>query len=122
MGFVSLHTPSADLPSSPCVVVGWRLACQYWGKGFATEGARGALHVGFNRLGLREIVSFTAVRNFRSRGVMARLGMHESGVFEHPHVPESSGLRQHCLYRLSREDYDAQSGSWGCLGPSPHTT
>lgn len=32
---------------------------------------------------------------------MERLGMRESGIFEHPHVPESSGLRLHCLYPLS---------------------
>lgn len=101
IGFVGLHTPSAELPFSPCVEVGWRLAFQHWGKGFATEAASEALRVGFQLLHLREIVSFTTLGNRRSRAVMERLGMRESGTFEHPHVPESSGLRQHCLYRLS---------------------
>lgn len=101
IGFVGLHTPSAELPFSPCVEVGWRLAFQHWGKGFATEAASEALRVGFQLLHLREIVSFTTLGNRRSRAVMERLGMRESGIFEHPHVQESSGLRQHCLYRLS---------------------
>jgi len=101
IGFVGLHTPSTELPFSPCVEVGWRLAFQHWGKGFATEAASEALRVGFHLLHLREIVSFTTLGNRRSRAVMERLGMWESGTFEHPHVPESSGLRQHCLYRLS---------------------
>lgn len=101
IGFVGLHTPSAELPFSPCVEVGWRLAFQHWGKGFATEAASEALRVGFQLLYLREIVSFTALGNRRSRAVMERLGMRESGTFEDPHVPENSGLRQHCLYRLS---------------------
>lgn len=107
IGFVGLHTPSAELPFSPCVEVGWRLSFEHWGRGLASEAARGALRVGFASLGLREIVSFTAVGNFRSRAVMERLAMGESGTFEHPQVPEGSSLRLHCLYRLSRDRHDA---------------
>jgi RimJ/RimL family protein N-acetyltransferase len=107
IGFVGLHTPAPELPFSPCVEVGWRLAAKHWGKGFATEAARGALRVGFEQLGLLEIVSFTSVRNIRSRAVMERLGMREAETaFEHPDIPVGSPLRTHCLYRLSR-------GQWG---------
>ncbi len=103
IGFVGLHTPVAELPFSPCVEIGWRLAFAHWGKGFATEAARGALRVGFELLRLPEIVSFTSVHNRRSRAVMERLGMQEAAEkFEHPSVPVGSVLRQHCLYRLSR--------------------
>jgi len=105
IGFVGLNTPSAKLPFSPCVEIGWRLAFHQWGKGFALEAAREALHFGFDGLGLQEIVSFTALNNIRSRAVMMRLGMLECGTFEHPQVQESSGLRQHSLYRLSRDRY-----------------
>ena len=105
IGFVGLHTPSAELPFSPCVEVGWRLGFEHWGKGFASEAARGALRVGFQLLSLREIVSFTSLRNLRSRNVMERLGMRASGTFEHPQVPEGSVLRRHCLYRLSSNSH-----------------
>lgn len=101
IGFVGLHIPSAELPFSPCVEVGWRLAFQYWGKGFASEAAKGALRVAFQSLALPEVVSFTTIHNRRSRAVMERLGMQESGIFEHPQVPEGSALRLHCLYRIS---------------------
>jgi RimJ/RimL family protein N-acetyltransferase len=107
IGFVGLHTLSAELPFSPCVEIGWRLALQHWGKGFATEAATETLRIGFEVLGLQEIVSFTALCNYRSRAVMERLCMRESGTFEHPHVPASSHLRQHCLYRLSVATYAA---------------
>lgn len=107
IGFVGLHIPAAELPFSSCVEVGWRLAFQYWGKGFATEAARGALRIGFERLNLPEIVSFSAVRNVRSRAVMERLGMREATTFEHPSVPVGSTLRRHCLYRVSRECWKA---------------
>ena len=30
IGFVGLHVPSQELPFSPCVEVGWRLARSYW--------------------------------------------------------------------------------------------
>lgn len=106
IGFIGLHTPSFELPFAPCVEIGWRLAFQYWGKGFASEAANGALRVGFELLDLPEIVSFTPVRNLRSRAVMERLGMREAlGTFEHPHVPPDSPLRLHCLYRLSRDHW-----------------
>ncbi len=107
IGFVGLHTPSPELPFSPCVEIGWRLSYQHWGKGLASEAARSALGVGFASLGLDEIVSFTAIQNARSRAVMKKLGMLESGAFEHPHVPEASSLRPHYLYRLPRAHYDA---------------
>ena len=107
IGFVGLHNPSTQLPFSPCVEVGWRLAYEHWGKGLASEAARGAIRVGFQSLGLREIVSFAAVGNHRSRAVMERLGMRESGTFEHPQLPEGSSLRLHCLYRLQSDCRDA---------------
>jgi RimJ/RimL family protein N-acetyltransferase len=104
IGFVGLEIPRADLPFSPCVEIGWRLAFEYWDKGYATEAAQAALKVGFNRLELPEIVSFTAINNHRSSAVMERLGMNrDAETFEHPSLPPGHSLREHCLYRLSRE-------------------
>jgi RimJ/RimL family protein N-acetyltransferase len=108
IGFVGLHTSAAELPFSPCLEVGWRLASQFWGNGYATEGGRAALKVAFGPVAAKEVVSITAVRNIRSRAVMVRLGMREAGLFEHPNIPTGRPLRPHCLYRLSVEDYDAQ--------------
>ncbi len=106
IGYVGLHVPKADLPFSPCVEIGWRLAFPYWGKGYATEAARGALEVGFERLNLPEIVSFTATINRRSYTLMERLGMtRETETFEHPSLLVGHPLREHYLYRLSREEW-----------------
>jgi RimJ/RimL family protein N-acetyltransferase len=110
IGFVGLHTPAPELPFSPCVEVGWRLAVKHWGKGFATEAAHGALRIGFEELGLTEIVSFTSAINLRSRAVMVKLGMRETEeTFEHPSVPMGSALRQHYLYRLSHSQWVANA-------------
>lgn len=107
IGFVGLNIPTYDLPFAPCVEIGWRLAIPFWGKGLATEAARGALQVGFEQIGLAEIVSFTTLKNVRSRAVMKRLGMQETEtVFQHPLVPLDSNLGKHCLYVLSRDRWE----------------
>jgi RimJ/RimL family protein N-acetyltransferase len=106
IGFVGLSVPRRVLPCSPCVEIGWRLAREAWGRGLASEAARGALRVGFERLGLQEIVSFTALANGRSRAVMERIGMRNAQQdFEHPGVPEGHPLRLHCLYRIARPEW-----------------
>ena len=75
VGFVGLWRPTYSLPFTPCVEIGWRLQPQFWGFGYATEAAQKALGIGFDDLGLPEIVSFTVPQNLRSQRVMARLGM-----------------------------------------------
>jgi RimJ/RimL family protein N-acetyltransferase len=106
IGFIGLSVPRRQLPFSPCVEIGWRLAPSYWHRGFATEGGRGALSIGFNRLGLSEIVSFTSITNRPSRAVMERIGMQNANMdFEHPGVPEGHPLRPHCLYKISRAEW-----------------
>jgi RimJ/RimL family protein N-acetyltransferase len=101
-GFIGLSVPCFDAPFTPCVEVGWRLATEFWGRGYATEGARAALAFGFERLGLAEIVSFTVPANRRSRRVMERLGMQHSPAddFDHPSLPAGHALRRHVLYRI----------------------
>ncbi len=109
-GIVGLHVPSAGLPFSPCVEILWRLARPYWGYGYAVEAARAALNVGFEQLNLQEIVSFSVVSNYRSRAVMEKLNMINTGeTFEHPDVPASSHLREHCLYKISRKRWAASA-------------
>jgi RimJ/RimL family protein N-acetyltransferase len=100
-GFVGLSSPAFEAHFTPCVEVGWRIAAQHWGQGYASEAARAVLAFGFGELALQEIVSFTVPANVRSRRVMARLGMtHDPrDDFEHPLLPEGHPLRRHVLYR-----------------------
>lgn len=104
MGFIGLHTPRADLPFSPCVEIGWRLARPFWGHGYASEGAALALKFGFEQLALEEIVSFAVVNNHRSRAVMERVNMNDTGQnFEHSSLPKTSDSREHCLYKITQQ-------------------
>ena len=101
-GFIGLARPRFEAHFTPCVEVGWRLAREFWGRGYATEGARAALAFGFRALGLREIVSMTTETNAPSRRVMERLGMTRDAAddFEHPVLPAGHPLRRHVLYRI----------------------
>lgn len=101
IGFIGLiHTPFED-HFTPAVEIGWRLAREHWGHGYATEGAREALRYGFECLGLEEIVSFAVEDNWRSRAVMDRIGMTHDPAddFDHPGLAEDDPQRRHVLYR-----------------------
>ena len=107
IGFIGLTVPSFDAPFLPGVEVGWRLARQHWGHGFATEGGRASLAFAFDALGLDEVLSFTTVENRRSRRVMEKLGLHHHPDldFDHPNVPEGSRIRPHVYYRITADEY-----------------
>jgi RimJ/RimL family protein N-acetyltransferase len=107
IGFVGLALHDFPAHFTPAVEIGWRLARDYWGSGFATEAARTPIADGFERVGLGEIVSFTTAINVRSVAVMERLGMtHDpSDDFDHPRLPVGHHLRRHVLYRLSCANY-----------------
>jgi RimJ/RimL family protein N-acetyltransferase len=101
IGFVGVHRVAFEAPFTPAVEVGWRIAHEHWGKGYATEAAAVSVRHGLSR-GIEEIVSFTSVGNQRSRAVMQRLGMiHDpADDFDHPKLPVGHRLRRHVLYRF----------------------
>jgi RimJ/RimL family protein N-acetyltransferase len=101
IGFVGLSVPHFQARFTPCVEIGWRLAFEHWGHGYATEGARAAMAFAFERLRLPEIVSFTWTGNARSRRVMERIGMTHSPAddFDHPALAPDHPLLHHVLYR-----------------------
>jgi 3-dehydroquinate dehydratase / shikimate dehydrogenase len=114
IGFIGLsNMDESTFPTrfAPAVEIGWRLAFDYWGKGYATEGAQAALQYGFEMLNLKEIVSFTAVLNMRSRRIMEKIGMHHDPKdnLDHPKVPEGHWLRKHVLYRLEKSEWQRQA-------------
>ncbi len=110
IGFVGLNSIdqlSWPVHFSPAIEIGWRLASPYWGKGYATEGAKACLKYGFDILGLDEIVAFTAKENFPSQAVMSRIGMSydTEGDFDHPTLPDGHKLKKCVLYRINLHDW-----------------
>jgi len=104
IGFVGLQVVEDQLPFAPCVEIGWRLASDAWGAGYATEAATLVLQSALGALGLDEVVSFTTVENLPSRAVMERIGMRRdrAGDFDHPWLAVDDPLAPHVLYRTRR--------------------
>ena len=108
IGFIGANQSSAELPFAPCVDIGWRLDHPFWGRGYATEGAKAVLHDSFTRCQLNEIVSMTPVSNLASEKVMLKLGMTKAAnTFNHPSLKPNHPLSEHLLYRLSKDDWRA---------------
>lgn len=93
-GLVALQKVPFEAAFTPANEIGWRFAPEYWGRCYATEGARGALAFAFDELRWREVVAFAAVSNVRSRRVMERLRMtHDPrDDFDHPRVEAGPAL------------------------------
>jgi RimJ/RimL family protein N-acetyltransferase len=106
VGFIGLAIPRFEAHFTPCIEIGWRLAAEYWGNGYASEGAHAACAFGL-KTG-KAIVSFTVPENRASRRVMEKIGMtHEpSEDFDHPSLPDGHPLRRHVLYRFRPDDSD----------------
>lgn len=107
VGFVGLWRPTFDAHFTPCVEIGWRLAKEFWGHGYAPEAAQLALKDGFERIGLDEIVAMTALPNKNSMRVMEKIGMtcNPKDNFMHPSVEEGHLLQEHVLYRIQKSDW-----------------
>ena len=84
------------------VEVGWRLAREHWGHGYATEAATGWLDHGFGKLDLARVISITDPPNVRSLAVMRRLGM----VFDREAEVEDEGaIFQAVVYSITAEQW-----------------
>lgn len=110
IGFIGLEVAGEEALFSPPVHIGWHLARDTWGCGYATEGATAALDYVFGAVGLPEVVAHTTRANERSQAVMRRLGMrHDSGDdFDGPWYPEGHPNRRFVLYRMTAADWRAR--------------
>jgi RimJ/RimL family protein N-acetyltransferase len=106
VGFVGLVVPGFEAHFTPAIEIGWRLAAEHWGQGYATEAAVASARHAFDVVGAEQLVSFTTPQNVRSQVVMQRLGMTHDPAddFDHPRLAAGHPLRRHVLYRLDRSE------------------
>jgi RimJ/RimL family protein N-acetyltransferase len=109
-GYIGLCWGNFDAPFMPALEVGFRLAADQWGNGYATEGGIAAVDWAFTNTDVRAVCSWTAVINRRSERVMQKIGLlrDASNDFDHPRVPEGNPLRPHVFYRVTREQWYAR--------------
>jgi RimJ/RimL family protein N-acetyltransferase len=104
IGSCGLQPGPEGTPLEGQIEIGWQLAHDVWGQGFAREAAQASLDWGFAHVPDDAIWAITATINTRSRGLMERLGMerHLALDFDHPKVPEGSPLKRHVTYSIGR--------------------
>ena len=59
--------------------IGYELAPEYWGRGYATEAARALVQFGFNELGLDRISTWSISDNRASANVLEKVGLRQEG-------------------------------------------
>jgi RimJ/RimL family protein N-acetyltransferase len=76
--------------------IGYELARESWGLGYATEATRRLLAFGFNELGLHKISATCNPENRASVAVLPKNGMHQEGVLR-DHVYAGGQWRERLL-------------------------
>jgi ribosomal-protein-alanine N-acetyltransferase len=79
--------------------IGYVLARQWWGRGYATEATRRLLVFGFDQLGLHKISATCDPENRASVAVMTKNGMHQEGVLR-DHVYVRGQWRDRLLFSV----------------------
>jgi RimJ/RimL family protein N-acetyltransferase len=100
LGTISLRRFARDRRAE----LGYWLAAQAWGRGFATEAARAAVDFGFRELALARIYAQVLADNRASCAVLDKLGMVNEGV-KRQHVHKARRLHDVVLYGLLRDEW-----------------
>ncbi len=87
-----------QLKESGEIEVGYAVAKEFWGKGYASESAEAFLNYGFNELNLEKIVAVARQENTPSRRVMEKIGMKFDGIGKYYD-------RELVHYSIEREEY-----------------
>ena len=105
VGDVGIRYVPEGIPFSPDAHfdIGWQLDPKYFGKGYASEAARGWLDHGFRELRLDQVVAYAAAINIPSISVMKRIGMIRDPArdFDHPKTPKDDPLSRQIVYSIS---------------------
>jgi RimJ/RimL family protein N-acetyltransferase len=90
----------------PGFELGWTLRRSFWGRGYATEGARAALRFAFTQMGQPHVISLIHPENTASIRVAQRLG---ERLLRATEVMGKPAL----IYRITREEWEAASHDGG---------
>jgi len=99
--------PGADISN---VDLGYRLRRSAWNKGYATEGSRALITMGFTDLGVERVFGHTMTVNAASRRVLEKCGMTlvRTTPYEGPDVIEGSEHGE-VEYALTKPEWQARA-------------
>lgn len=74
-----------DSPDAHQADIGYELAPEHWGQGYATEAARAIIRFGFTALGVHRIWADCLADNTASAHVLTKIGMRQEGHLRETH-------------------------------------
>ena len=101
LGFCGLKPGAEDTPIAGEVEIGWRLAFEHWGQGYAREAAQASLDWAWANH-IQSVAAITTPGNVRSWGLMERLGMIRAPKDDFDHPKAIDRLKAHVTYRIAK--------------------
>jgi len=99
--------PGADVTN---VELGYRLRRSTWNQGYATEGSRALISMGFTGLGVERVFADTMTVNTASRRVMEKCGLTLVGVTPYDRSDPIEGSEHGVVeYALTKPDWEART-------------
>jgi RimJ/RimL family protein N-acetyltransferase len=104
LGWCGIKPGADNTPIAGQIEIGWRLAHEHWGQGYAREAAEAVLDWVWANLDVPAVAAITTPGNTASWGLMERLGMVRvpQDDFDHPNLAPGDPLRPHITYRINR--------------------
>jgi len=99
IGFIGLSEQNYEADFTPCIDIGWRIKCNEWNQGFATEGAKRCLEYAGKILNIDKVYSIAPKINIKSESVMKKIGLEKVKEFEHPLLTDYERLKTCILYQ-----------------------
>jgi RimJ/RimL family protein N-acetyltransferase len=97
--------PGTDITN---IDLGYRLCRSSWNKGYATEGSRALISLGFTSLGVRRVFAHTMTVNTASRRVMEKCGLTLVGTAPYEGTDTIEGAEQgEVEYALTKPEWEA---------------
>jgi ribosomal-protein-alanine N-acetyltransferase len=88
--------------------IGWAIARDHQGRGYATEAARAVLAYGFERLGLHRVIATCNPNNAPSVRVMEKLGMRREAHFRKCDLNPDGSWWDEYFYALLEDEWPAR--------------
>lgn len=107
IGFASLHKDDARYTAN-ARKLGYTLAEEAWGQGYATETARELIRYAFEELNCQVLSVTHFPFNQKSKRVIKKLGFSYEGVLRHAHDLPDGTVSEMVCYSLLRSEYEAQ--------------
>ena len=106
LGSIGLHY-DAKRTNHKVRMLGYSLAEEHWGHGYATEAARVILRHGFEQARLDMISAYHFSSNTASQHVIEKCGFTRDGVIRMAGVTPRGVMTDHVCYSMSRAEFDA---------------